>query len=95
MSRAALVCIIAGSLCVLAGCRREPLPEAESPAAQIYVQDCGTNCHIPYNPHSMTAAMWELEVIRMQEKMRTAGHPMTPDDERAILEYLLRNAGQN
>jgi hypothetical protein len=38
--------------------------------------------------------MWEMQVGTMQSKMAAAGlPPMTADQERAILDYLRRNAG--
>jgi hypothetical protein len=78
---------------VLAGCDRSTLPDASSAGAQLYVSRCG-NCHAPYNPHELTAPMWDTQVTMMEVKMQTAGlPPLTPDDRAAILEYLKRNAG--
>ncbi|HUY27850.1 MAG TPA: hypothetical protein VMV27_10565 [Candidatus Binataceae bacterium] len=78
----------------LAGCgRRAALPEAGTPAAALYQYRCG-QCHAAYNPRTMTAAMWDLQVARMQGKMRNAGLPALNDAQRAtILDYLTRNAG--
>lgn len=78
----------------LAGCKQAPLPEQDSYAGQLYVRQCG-QCHSPYNPHSMTAAMWEIEVPKMEEKIRQSGLPPLETAQRqTILEYLKRNAGQ-
>jgi hypothetical protein len=78
----------------LAGCQR-PLPEQDSPAGQLYLQRCGQKCHAPYNPHAMTAATWEIEMSTMEEKIRQSGMPpLEPEDQRIILDYLKRNAGQ-
>jgi len=42
----------------------------------------------------MTAAMWELQVDAMQDKMRRAGiAPLADQQRKAILDYLTRNAG--
>lgn len=77
----------------VAGCEK-PLPQAGSADAQLYAQRCG-GCHRPYNPHAMTAAMWEIKVAAMHDKIAAAGQPpLTPAQERAILDYLRRNAGQ-
>jgi hypothetical protein len=77
---------------LISGCRA-PLPDAESPAAQLYARRCD-NCHRPYNPHGLTAAMWETKVPLMEPKIRAAGMPPLTDDERAsILAYLERYAG--
>jgi hypothetical protein len=78
----------------LAGCHQQPLPEQDSYAGQLYARQCG-QCHSPYNPHSMTAAMWEIEVPKMEDKMRQAGLPtLEAAQKQSILEYLTRNAGQ-
>ena len=95
---AASECVSAAGLAIaifaMAGCaRRVALPEAGSPAAQLYKSRCG-NCHAAYNPRAMTAAMWQIQVDAMQDKMRRAGiPPLDGDDRKLILDYLTRNAG--
>jgi len=77
----------------ISGCKPASLPDATSPGAQLYVSRCG-NCHAPYNPHEMTASMWDTQVMMMEAKIQAAGQPALTYDERAsILEYLKRNAG--
>ena len=91
--RSALTSIAVVLLVALAGCHPQPLPEHDSPAAQVYVQQCG-QCHSPYNPHAMTAAMWEIEVPKMEEKIRQARLPeLDAAQKQTIMEYLARNAG--
>jgi hypothetical protein len=78
---------------VLSGCKPASLPDATSPGAQLYVSRCG-NCHAPYNPHEMTASMWDTQVTMMEVKIQAAGMPpLTSDERESILEYLKRNAG--
>jgi diheme cytochrome c len=78
----------------LAGCHQQPLPEQDSYAGQLYARRCG-QCHSPYNPHSMTAAMWQVEIPKMEDKMRQAGLPaLEAAQKETILDYLARNAGQ-
>ena len=78
---------------VLSGCKPASLPDAASPAAQLYVERCG-NCHAPYNPHEMTASMWDTQVTMMDVKIQAAGMPpLTSDERESILEYLKHNAG--
>jgi len=78
---------------LVAGCKPAGLPDASSPAAQLYVSRCG-NCHAPYDPHELTASMWDTQVTMMETKMQTAGMPpLAPDDRAAIVDYLKRNAG--
>jgi hypothetical protein len=75
------------------GCKPKALPDADSPAAKVYVSRCG-NCHAPYNPHEMTASMWETQVMMMEVKIQQAGQPpLTPDQRDSILQYLKNNAG--
>ena len=78
---------------LISGCKRASLPDASSPAAQLYVNRCG-NCHAPYNPHELTAAMWDTQVTMMESKIQAAGMPaLTSDERESIVEYLKRNAG--
>lgn len=80
-------------LILTAGCKPASLPDATSPGARLYVKRCG-NCHVAYNPHEMTASMWDTQVTMMELKIQAAGQPALTSDERAsILEYLKRNAG--
>jgi diheme cytochrome c len=75
-----------------AGCSR-PLPEQGSAAERLYSERCG-NCHRPYQPRSLTAAMWQAQLAAMRQKIAAAGQPpLTPAQDREILEYLQRNAG--
>src|ERR1700735_3888614 len=62
-------------------CRPAGLPDAASPAAQLYASKCG-NCHTPYNPHEMTASMWDTQVTMMEVKMQAGGLPRLTSDER-------------
>ncbi|MGC1677849.1 MAG: hypothetical protein WA740_09970 [Candidatus Binataceae bacterium] len=89
------IAIVIATLALLAGCahRAATLPESGSPAAVVYQQRCG-QCHAPYNPRSMTSAMWSVQVDAMQLKMRQSGiAPLTDDQRQMILDYLTRNAG--
>jgi hypothetical protein len=79
--------------CIGSACHPPPLPEANSAEAKIYVERCG-QCHVPYNPHELTAPMWDLQVPMMEVKIQSAGLPPLSDNDReTILEYLKRNAG--
>lgn len=87
----ALASIGIGSAIV--GCKPASLPEAGSPGAQTYVNRCG-QCHAPYNPHEMTASMWDTQVTMMEVKIHDAGmQPLSSDERETILEYLKRNSG--
>ena len=87
-----LVSFVAASL-LSAGCAKKPLPEPGSAAEIRYANRCG-GCHRPYQPSSMTAAMWSEQIVAMREKIAQAGQPpMSEFEERQILGYLQRNAG--
>jgi hypothetical protein len=92
---AGVVFALAGIVFVFAivGCKPASLPEAGSPGAQTYVNRCG-GCHVPYNPHELTASMWDMQVTMMDIKIHDAGmQPLTSDERETILEYLKRNSG--
>jgi hypothetical protein len=76
------------------GCSH-PLPDANSPAAQLYADRCG-GCHRPYDPRSLTSAMWRLQVEAMRPKMAQAGIPLSDaDSSSAILAYLQQNSAKD
>jgi hypothetical protein len=78
----------------LAGCAR-PLPEAGSRAAQLYLERCGS-CHRLYDPRSLTAEMWRIQLEAMRVKIAQAGQPPLSSEEREVLlDYLGRNAGKD
>jgi hypothetical protein len=86
---------VAALIAASAGCARRPLPEQGSPAERLYVERCG-NCHRPYHPLLMTAAMWEAQMAVMRQKIAAAGQPpLSPEQDREILGYLQRNAGSH
>ena len=73
-------------------CQRA-LPEPGSAAAKLYQERCGS-CHRAYAPGSLTTTMWETQIVAMEPKIAEAGQPpLTAAEERAILDYLKRNAG--
>jgi len=79
---------------LLASCQSGKIPDEDSYAAQLYLKRCG-QCHQPYNPSQMTAAMWAVQVGLMQERMKQTGlAPLTPDERKTILNYLSSNAGK-
>jgi hypothetical protein len=76
------------------GCARPSvLPDSTSVAAKLYVSRCST-CHRPYDPRSMTAVMWQIQMPVMETRIARAGlPPLTADERASILDYLTRNAG--
>ena len=77
-----------------AGCNR-PLPEQNSAAAHLYASRCG-QCHRAYNPESLSAAMWQIQVEMMEDKMRQHRvPPLTSQERDTILSYLTRNAAHD
>lgn len=81
----ALTCV------VVAGCSPD-IPEPETPAAQLYVNRCN-GCHRLHAPKSMTAAMWEMQVERMQgELVRQGLPPLTKEERETLIVYLRRHS---
>lgn len=91
--RRAIAALVLAAAIEVPGCSRDRLPEQDTYAGQLYVNRCG-RCHVAYNPHAMTAAMWQTQVEAMQGKMLQAGiAPLSDDQRTTILDYLKRNAG--
>ena len=85
---AALVAVALAS-----GCAVE-LPEKDSNDAKLYAARCSGGCHAVIHPHSLTAAMWKVQLDRMDKKIRSTGLPAPTGAERErILSYLVRNSG--
>jgi hypothetical protein len=83
--------VVLGSLAIVVGCTHA-LPDADSPGGQLYQARCGT-CHPPHEPRALTAAMWEVQVIRMRDTMRRGGvRPLTNAEEGLLLAYLRAHA---
>jgi hypothetical protein len=76
---------------VVSGCSPN-IPEADTPAARLYVNRCG-GCHMLHAPGSMTAAMWDMQVERMQgELVRRGIAPLTKDERQTLIDYLHRHS---
>lgn len=87
--RVVAVALLAGALA--AGCSR-PLPEEGSPDAILYADKCN-GCHRVFQPSTLTAKMWQVQVDRMDTKYGEVGKlPPTPDERARILAYLTRHA---
>jgi hypothetical protein len=81
-----------GTLALLAAGCDARLPDPESPGARLYAARCG-GCHRLYAPGSLTAAMWEVTVQRMQgEQVRRGVPPLTNDEKTALLAYLAQHS---
>jgi hypothetical protein len=84
--------VAAVALLALAGCSR-PLPDADSPGAVAYAQQCGL-CHPAHQPSLLTAEMWKIQVARMMEMRARRGlPPLTTAQQQVILDYLTSHAG--
>lgn len=78
---------------IATSCVNQPLPEADSAPALIYVDRCSI-CHPPYHPQVHNYTGWNNVVTRMEKHADTAGiRPFLSEDEKAvILSYLKKNA---
>ena len=85
---------LSGALLLLAtACAQQPLPDAGTPGAVAYTQQCGL-CHPVQQPTVMTAEMWKIQVARMAEmRARRGMQPLSAHDEKLILDYLTSHAG--
>lgn len=91
--RGFLISLTIFAVAAIAGCSR-PLPDKGSPAELLYAHRCGS-CHRPYNPHSMTAGMWQAQMQAMLGRIAESGQPpLTQAQQREIMDYLTRNAGK-
>ncbi len=62
------------------------------PAARLYAERCN-ECHRVFAPGSLTSAMWEFQVDRMQGEMVRRGFPpLRPDERKLVLDYLRRHS---
>jgi len=68
------------------------LPDPQSAGAQVYGVRCAP-CHQLYAPGTLTGAMWEVQVDRMQQEMRRRGvNPLTEQERYLVLSYLKTHA---
>lgn len=85
---ALIAIVVAGMLSACSG----PLPEEGTTVATLYATRCG-GCHRPFQPRSMTAAMWDLQLTRMEPVLISNGRPpLTAAEREQILAYLQRNS---
>ena len=88
-SRGCVVRAVATAL-LLAGvsaCTPE-LPDPQSAGAEVYRVRCGS-CHEAYAPGALTAAMWDVQLERMQSIMARRGvNPLTEQERYLVTSYL-------
>src|SRR5260370_21170996 len=88
VARAALLALV---LALAPAACEKPLPELGSASEQLYAAKCGS-CHRSYNPHSLTAPMWQVQMGAMQVNSVAAGErPLTPDEHDENLTSLPHN----
>ena len=78
----------------VAGCASgpTPLPDAQSSAAALYAEKCGT-CHAVPHPKRNTAAEWRRLFALMEQRMAERHVPPFSAEEReTLLNYLQSNA---
>ena len=84
---------IGGLFLFFAGCAgmTANLPDPNSPAARLYRDTC-TRCHRLAHPKRNYAYQWKRIVPKMKGYMDKKGIPLSPEDEKEILDYLTKNA---
>jgi mono/diheme cytochrome c family protein len=84
MFRSVLIAVI---LVAAIACTHE-LPDPQSAGAEVYRVRCG-GCHQAYAPGTLTAAMWDVQLDRMQSIMAKAGvNPLTEQERYLVTSYL-------
>src|SRR5260370_3090802 len=84
VARAALLALV---LALAPAACEKPLPEVGSASEQLYAAKCGS-CHRAYNPHSLTAPMWQVQMDSMHVKISAAGERApTPQGQKTILAH--------
>jgi hypothetical protein len=85
--------IAASGLTLLAAGCGSSLPDPESPGARLYAQRC-VGCHRLYQPGTLTPAMWQYQVDRMQEEFARRGlPPLSAAEQELLLGYLTAHSG--
>ena len=80
----------------LAACAtREPgayLPDAQTPQAQVYIEQCG-GCHAVPHPQRLSAAAWR-DMVGVMDKRRAERDypPLSAAQREKLMEYLVRHA---
>ena len=78
----------------LAGCVAAPLPDPDSPGAQVLTHRCAS-CHSVPSPGSMTMAMWQMQLERMRGLFAQRGMPwLSTEEDTALQAYLRAHSGQ-
>jgi len=78
----------------LSGCvnRPTPVPDMDSPAAELYVHKCGI-CHSVPHPKRLYYSQWQHMVDVMEKQMEQRGmSPLTEKEKNIILQYLKTHA---
>ncbi len=85
MPRVALIALV---LAMASACTTE-LPDPKSAGAEVYQARCASGCHALYAPSSLTTAMWDIQIERMQHEMARRGvNPLTEQERYLITSYL-------
>jgi hypothetical protein len=83
---------LAAALSALAGaCAGPQIPEAGTPAAELYLAKC-TSCHSWPHPQRHTTVEWEHYLGLMEKNMQNAGIDFPENEKQTIRDYLMRNS---
>ncbi|MDT8376552.1 MAG: hypothetical protein RQ867_07400 [Mariprofundaceae bacterium] len=69
-----------------------PIPDADSPQAEIYVEKCSI-CHVLPHPKRLSFSGWKHMLKLMDQRMEERNmSPLEPEEHEAIKTYLKRHA---
>jgi len=80
-----------GFFLMTSACAGPQIPEAGSPAAEVFMANC-TVCHSWPHPKRHSAREWDHYLGLMDKNMKERGMELSEEDRRVIREYLHRNS---
>ncbi len=83
--------LAAGLLIGAGGCAGPQIPEAGSPAAELYLAKC-TTCHSWAPPKRHSAREWDYYLGLMEENMQRENIEFPQAEKETIRKYLYRNS---
>lgn len=87
----ALPCLASLAFVAVAGERAVKRPPADTPAARLYRDECGS-CHVPFPPRGLPASSWKAIMAGLDQHFGTDAS-IDPASNRTIGAWLAASAG--